>query len=147
MSLVVPGSGVSFSYAGSPVSVLAGADGQVDFASAEMTVPPRFQGPIPHVHDTFDEAIYVVTGRLLAGTGTDEPGEAATGAMLVAPRGVRHFFSNPFDEPARVLGIWSPARIGLEFMKAVGAALPASGPPDPNLMREIYEAHGSRLQP
>jgi hypothetical protein len=32
-------------------------------------------------------------------------------------------------------------------MEVIGAALPASGPPDPDIMRELYEAHGSRLLP
>jgi hypothetical protein len=93
------------------------------------------------------EAIYIVAGMLPAGTGSDQPAQATAAAMLVAPRGVRHFVSNASDELARVLGIWSPARLGLEFMEAIGAALPASGPLDTELMQAIYAAHGNRLQP
>jgi quercetin dioxygenase-like cupin family protein len=145
--LVRPGEGPSFTYAGSPLSVLTGADGSGPFSAAELTVPAGFRGPIPHIHDTFDEALYVIAGTLLAGVGNDEPAEAPAGSLLTALRGTRHFFSNPFDQPARVLGLWSPANVGLEFMQVIGAALPAEGPPDPDLMRELYELHGSRLRP
>jgi mannose-6-phosphate isomerase-like protein (cupin superfamily) len=145
--LVRSGEGPSFIYAGAPVAVLAGADGYGPYSAAEILVPAGFRGPIPHAHDTFDESLYVLEGRLLAGVEYDEPAEAPAGSLLSALRGTRHFFSNPFDEPARVLGFWSPPAAGLQFMKAIGAALPAAGPPDPDLMRELYERHGSRLLP
>ena len=67
--------------------------------------------------------------------------------MFVAPRGHRHGFSNPHDEPALLLGIWSPAAPALAFMQDVGAVLTADGPPDPGRMREIYAAHASPLLP
>jgi mannose-6-phosphate isomerase-like protein (cupin superfamily) len=144
MGLVRRGAGPSFPYAGSPLSVLTG---DLPFACAELLVPAGFRGPIPHVDDTFDEAIYVIEGTIMAGAGWDPAAEAPAGSMLSATRGTRHCFSNPFDAPARMLGMWSPGTIGLDFMRAIGATLPASGPPDPDVMRELYEAHGSRLQP
>jgi quercetin dioxygenase-like cupin family protein len=123
------------------------AGGDSPYSAAEIVIAAGFRGPIPHAHDTFDEALYVIEGTLLAGVNDDAPAEAPAGSMLTALRGTRHFFSNPFDQPARVLGLWSPAGIGLEFMHAIGAALPAAGPPDPDVMRELYEQHGSRLLP
>ena len=33
----------------------------------EVTIPAHFAGPVPHAHDEFDEAIYVLRGRLLGG--------------------------------------------------------------------------------
>ena len=74
--LIRPGEGQRFTYAGSPVSVLAGADGSGPYSAAEMSIPAGFRGPIPHAHDTFDEALYVVDGTLLAGVDYDEPAEA-----------------------------------------------------------------------
>jgi mannose-6-phosphate isomerase-like protein (cupin superfamily) len=150
--LIRPGDGPIFSYAGSPVEILAGAASSgpgagAPHSAAEILIPAGFRGPIPHAHDTFDEALYVVEGTLLAGVNEDEPAEAPAGSMLTALRGTRHFFSNPFGRPARVLGIWTPADVGLEFMQAIGAALPADGPPDPDVMRRLYEQHGSRLLP
>src|SRR5947207_10357676 len=109
--------------------ILAGNDGQPPgFAAMELAVPGRFAGPIPHAHDEFDEAIYVLSGRLLV-FGDGEPQEAAAGSMFAAPRGSRHGFRNPSAEPARVLGIWAPARPGIAFMRDIGAALAAEAPP------------------
>ena len=139
--------GPEFRYAGQPTHVLAGHGGQPPgFAAMELTVPARFPGPIPHAHDEFDEAIYVLTGRLLV-TGDGEPREAAPGSMFVAPRGHRHGFSNPHDEEALVLGIWAPPEPALAFMREIGAALSPDTPPDPERMRDIYARHASRLLP
>ena len=66
---------------------------------------PHFAGPIPYAHDGFDEAIYVLSGRLLV-LGDAEPQEAPPGSMFVALRGHQHSFSNPSGEVARVLGLW-----------------------------------------
>jgi hypothetical protein len=69
------GQGPGFVYAGQPIHVLAGQDGlPPGFAAMELTVPPHFAGPIPHAHDEFDEAIYVLSGRLLV-HGDDKPTE------------------------------------------------------------------------
>lgn len=141
------GEGPSFRYAGQPMHILAGHDGQpAGFAAMEITVPPQFAGPIPHAHDAFDEAIYVLAGRLQV-TGDDQPQEAAAGSMFVAPRGRRHGFSNPYPEGALVLGIWAPAEPGLAFMREIGVALDPRTPPDADRMREIYARHASRLLP
>ena len=94
------GHGPSFPYAGHPMHILAGQDGlPTGFAAMELTVPPHFAGPIPHAHDEFDEAIYVLRGRLLV-HGDGEPAEAVPGSLFVAPRGHRHGFSNPSAEGA-----------------------------------------------
>jgi quercetin dioxygenase-like cupin family protein len=83
----------AFPYAGQPMHVLAGYEGRpAGFAAMQMAIPAHFAGPIPHAHDAFDEAIYVLRGRLLV-AGDDEPQEAAAGSMFVAPRGQRHSFS------------------------------------------------------
>jgi quercetin dioxygenase-like cupin family protein len=141
------GEGQWFPYAGQPMHVLAGQDGQpAGFAAMEITVPAHFAGPIPHAHDAFDEAIYVLSGRLLV-VGDGEPHEAVPGSMFVAPRGQRHGFSNPSADPALVLGIWAPAEPAVAFMRDIGAALAPGAPPDPDQMREIYARHASRLMP
>jgi mannose-6-phosphate isomerase-like protein (cupin superfamily) len=141
------GQGPHFPYAGQPMHVLAGhEDLPSGFAAMEITIPPRFPGPIPHAHDGFDEAMYVVRGRVLV-VGDDEPHDAVAGSMFVAPRGRRHGFSNPYPEEALVLGIWAPAAPAIAFMREIGAALRPGAPPDPDLVREIYARHASRLMP
>lgn len=139
--------GPGFPYAGQPMHILAGHDGQpAGFAAMETTIPPYFAGPIPHAHDEFDEAIYVLTGQLQV-IGDEEAQEATAGSMFTAPRGHRHGFSNPYAEAALVLGIWAPAEPALAFMEEVGAALTPGAPPDPGRMRDIYARHASRLLP
>jgi mannose-6-phosphate isomerase-like protein (cupin superfamily) len=146
-SLTHRGAGASFPYAGQPMHILAGQNGlPPGFAAMEISMPARFAGPIPHAHDEFDEAIYVLSGRLMV-AGEGEPEEAGPGSMFVAPRGQRHGFSNPFGEAALVLGLWGPPEPALAFMRDVGAALRPDGPPDPDLMRDLYERHASRLLP
>jgi uncharacterized cupin superfamily protein len=127
--------------------ILGGHGGQLPgFAAMEVTIPGHFAGPIPHAHDEFDEAIYVLHGRLLV-AGDDDPQEAAPGSMFVAPRGHRHGFSNPYAEDVLVLGIWAPPEPALAFMRDIGAALAPDAPPDPDRMRDIYTRHASRLLP
>ncbi len=140
------GQGPSFRYAGQPMHVLAGQDGQPEgFAAMELLIPAHFAGPIPHAHDEFDEAIYVLRGQLQV-TG-DQTLEATAGSMFTAPRGSRHGFSNLYDTAALVLGVWAPAGPALAFMREVGAALSPDTPPDPDQMRELYLRHASRLLP
>jgi len=127
--------------------VLAGEGGlPPGFAAMELTVPPQFAGPVPHAHDEFDEAIFVLSGRLLV-TGDGEPAEAVPGSLFVAPRGHRHGFSNPSAEAALVLRIWAPPEPALAFMREIGAALAPGAPPDPEVMRDICARHASRLLP
>jgi mannose-6-phosphate isomerase-like protein (cupin superfamily) len=141
------GEGPTFPYAGQPTHILAGHGGlPPGFAAMELTIPGHFAGPIPHAHDEFDEAIYVLSGQLLV-AGDGEPQQAASGSMFVAPRGHRHGFSNPSAEEALVLGIWAPPAPALAFMREIGAALTPGTAPDPELMREIYARHASRLLP
>lgn len=130
-----------FPYAGDLVRVLGESEG---LAMCELTVPAGFAGPPPHVHHGFDEAIYVLDGELTMTRGRDEPVPRPAGTLILAPRGVRHTFANPHDEPARVLGVWSPAS-ALSFMEEIGAALPASGPPDPVALSAIYRRHHSEI--
>lgn len=130
-------------YAGDVIRVLGESDG---LAFCELTVPPHFAGPPPHIHHGFDEAIYVLDGALTMTTGRADPEPAPAGTLILAARGVRHTFANPHDHSARVIGVWSPAS-ALSFMEEIGAALPASGPPDPAQLADIYRRHNSEIAP
>src|SRR5690349_2473921 len=73
------------------ISWLATTAGLSDSPRWRSPFPGRFAGPIPHAHDEFDEAIYVLSGQLLV-VGDGGPQEAVPGSMFVAPRGHRHGF-------------------------------------------------------
>ncbi|NMO91817.1 cupin domain-containing protein [Actinomycetospora sp. TBRC 11914] len=130
-------------YAGDTIRVLGESEG---IAFCELTVPPHFAGPPPHIHHGFDEALYVLSGALTMVKDRADPEPVPVGGLILAPRGVRHTFANPHDEPARVVGVWSPAS-ALEFMAEIGAALPASGPPDPERLAAIYRRHDGEIVP
>lgn len=130
-------------YGGDALRILGECEG---VAVGELNVPAGFAGPPPHIHHGFDEALYVISGTLTMVRGRDEPATVSTGGLILAPRGVRHTFANPGDRPARVLGIWTPGG-ALSFMADIGAALPASGPPDPECLAGIYRRHNSEIVP
>jgi mannose-6-phosphate isomerase-like protein (cupin superfamily) len=133
----------SIPYASDVLNVLGECAGM---AVCEMSVPPGFPGPPAHVHHGFDEAIYVLDGELLVVSGRSDARPVPAGSLVLAARGTRHTFRNPSDRPVRVLGIWSPGS-ALEFMAEIGAALPASGPPDPARIAEAYRRHNSEVLP
>jgi len=128
-------------YAGDTIRVLGESEGM---AFGELTVPAHFAGPPPHIHHGFDEALYVLAGALTTVRDRGEPEPVEVGGLILAARGIRHTFANPHDEPARVLGVWSPAG-AMAFMAEIGAALPATGLPDPERLAAIYRRHDSEI--
>lgn len=145
MSFVaVPGRVPVIDYGGQPMELLANLG--EGFALSRMVIPSRFAGPVPHAHDCFDEGIFVLSGRLRI-LADDEESELAAGSMLVAARGGRHGFANPFDEPATVLTFWTPGELGVRFMTERAAVFTTDGPPDPAAMDRFYREHDSRLLP
>ena len=132
-----------FPYAGDVVDVL-GESEQIGFC--EFTVPAHFAGPPPHIHDDFDEAFYVLDGELTMVLDRSESTLVTAGGLIHAPKGRRHTYANPHDTPARVLGVLSPG-LGLHFLEDIGAALPATGAPDPELLADIYRRHNGRIVP
>ena len=141
------GEGPGFAYAGQPLHILAGHGAQPPgFAAMEVTIPAHFAGPVPHAHDEFDEAIYVLRGRLLV-AGDDAPQEAAPGSMFVAPAGTGTASAIPTPRTPWCWGIWAPPGPALAFMRDIGAVLTPDTLPDPGRMHDIYTRHASRLLP
>jgi uncharacterized cupin superfamily protein len=97
--------GPRIAYAGQQLHVLAGAQRGEPWAIAEIVVPANFPGPVPHVHTTFDEGIYLIERVLQVVGGDAEPSPSPAGSFFTAMRGIRHSFRNPSDRPARVLGV------------------------------------------
>jgi mannose-6-phosphate isomerase-like protein (cupin superfamily) len=84
-----------------PVSGEVGS--RVTFRIAEIAVPKPGDPPRgPHVHDGFEECIYVLSGR---GTTVAESGEIAIapGDIVLIPAGEKHMTRNTGSEPLVLL--------------------------------------------
>jgi len=80
------------------------------------------EGPPLHIHETEEEAFYVLEGALRIRIG-ERTVTAGPGAFVLIPRGTVHTFAREGPAPARILVILSPA--GLEtFFEEI------AGPPD-----------------
>ena len=116
------------------------------FALVEGTAPPRTQGPGLHMHTREDESFYILEGALKFRIG-EQTVTATAGSTVFMPRGIPHTFCNPFDEPARVLGLITPGGFErffedqLEMMKSV----PEGGSPSPAAMEAIAHKYGGVL--
>jgi mannose-6-phosphate isomerase-like protein (cupin superfamily) len=82
-------------------------------SAMELEVRPGFQTSL-HSHDTVEEILYVLSGRLdfSCGDGTVAVGE---GGCVVLPAGLPHRFRNPGPDTARLLMIGAPPSLDLYF--------------------------------
>jgi mannose-6-phosphate isomerase-like protein (cupin superfamily) len=102
---------------------------------SETTIEAGFPGPPPHLHRQLHDMFYVLEGTLTFHLG-EETREAPPGTFVCVPPGVVHTFSNPGDRPVRYLNFNTPA--GFEaYLRDLGAALAAGGPPTPEQFAEI----------
>ncbi len=74
---------------------------------AEITIPPRTQGPPQHRHAQHDEGFYVVSGTARFTVGADVH-EAPAGTLVMVPPGAPHTFANPGDQPLVMLNTFTP---------------------------------------
>lgn len=84
-----------------------------EVAIIEITVPAGWPGPPLHHHD-FDEAFYVLDGRLTFQLG-DELATADAGSLTFAPRGSHHTLANLSDADARYLLVCTPGGFERRF--------------------------------
>lgn len=105
-----------------------------------MTVRPKGRMPVPHYHESWDEAVYGLSGTLhFTVDGKSVP--VGPGATLFIKRGVVHGFDNVTTEPAVCLSVLTPGVLGPAYFREI-AALLATGAPDPQRMKEIMLRHG-----
>src|SRR5690242_10719596 len=107
----------------------------------EMTVAPGAGMPVPHHHVGFDESGYGVSGRLrfmLEGQSRD----VGEGDLVWIERGKVHAFSNPFDEPAKVLCTITPGVLGAQYFREIRELLAGGGPPDVKAMAAVMLKYG-----
>jgi quercetin dioxygenase-like cupin family protein len=68
----------------------------------------------PHVHEDFDQLVYIVAGRCLYFV-DDEPHEMTAGSMLLVPAGAPHYIQ-PLDSTCLNLDIFTPPRADLAHL-------------------------------
>jgi quercetin dioxygenase-like cupin family protein len=92
----------------------------------EATVQPG-GGPAAHVHNTSEEAFYLLGGELefLDGGRTFTAG---AGDFVLIPRGIRHRFRNLGLHPARLLFFFTPAGQERMFIEGGDEAVPGQSP-------------------
>ncbi len=119
--LLRPGEGEVLRIGRNALCVKAGGDDTAGrFLLAESTLEPGFPGPPPHVHDELHDMFYVLEGTLTLRYGEDEIA-APPGTFACIPPGTVHTFSNPGDEPVRLLNLMAPG--GFEqYLKEAAAA-------------------------
>jgi mannose-6-phosphate isomerase-like protein (cupin superfamily) len=115
-----------------------------DFAAFESELPPKWEGPPPHVHHSCDEAFYVLDGSV-AFFGNGMIRDCPAGSFVFVPRGTVHGFGNPAPAPARILVITSPDAIRL--VESIYEELGREGLPDPASMAALYARFDSEILP
>jgi quercetin dioxygenase-like cupin family protein len=105
-----------------------------------MTVQPNAKVPAPHYHESWDEAVYGLSGTLtFCIDGQDVaigPGQSA-----FIKRGVVHGFRNDTQQPATCLSVLTPG-LGPEYFREMAALLSTGGPPDMVRLKEIMQRYG-----
>ncbi len=108
-------------------------------------ITPPGGGPPPHYHANEDETFCVLEGRaefLIA----DRWVQAPAGTVVHAPRGVRHAFRNPTDQPLKQLISTAPS--GFEnFFRKSESEFNRPGGPDMKHLASIAEQHGIFFDP
>lgn len=104
-----PGEGELLDYQdGDTTLVLASGDATGDALTVvEHRLAPGTKGPPLHYHERLCDAFYVLEGTLTLRVG-ERTEEAPAGSFACFPPGVVHTFSNPGDEPVRVLNLNAP---------------------------------------
>jgi len=128
--VVAPGTTAKIEFPGHATEVLSDHhDTPAGTSVLELTLPPRTFGAPPHVHHHEDEQFYVLEGAVDF-LDRGEVVRAATGSLVVLPRGHLHGFWNDTDEQARLLLIISPGEFA-DFFDDVVAEIRRTHPDSP----------------
>lgn len=121
--------------------IAAAQDTEGGVSMFECTIPPGARVPVPHHHVEVEEVVYGLSGTLTMRVG-DEVHELRAGDSVVVPKGVIHHFDNRHAEPARMLTVQTPGKIGPAYYQEMGEVINAGGPPDPASLKAIMQRHG-----
>lgn len=105
-----------------------------------FTAAPKARMPVPHYHESWDEAVYGLAGEMLFTVdGKDIP--VRPGESLFIRRGVVHGFRNETTGLATCLSVLSPGALGVAYFREI-AALAEKGAPDPARMKDVMLRYG-----
>lgn len=123
--------------------LVEGEESAGSVAVFEFDVPAGSKVAAAHSHDGYEETLYGLAG-VLTWTVEGAEVEVGPGETLVIPRGVVHQFDNRGDADVRQLAIVTPAILGPDYFREVGAILEAAagGPPDLAALSEVMHRHG-----
>ena len=110
---------------------------------SEFALPAWSKGPVLHLHETVDEALYVLAGRLDLQLG-EERVIVTAGDFVWMPHGVPHALSCAGDAEARALALALPGGLERMFREQAAYLASAAGPTDPRDLAQIGRRHGAR---
>lgn len=109
------------------------------YSLTEFILPPRFPGQPSHIHRVFEHTFYVLEGTVNVQL-CDQVIQAGVGTSVFIPAGVAHTFSNPHQQPAKMLAVDAPG--GLErYYEELAAAFPPGTPLRDEVVRQILERY------
>lgn len=124
---------------------LGGGESGSTFEVAESRIRPD-AGPPLHIHDTEDEAFYVVSGTFRVRVG-DQTAESGPGAFVFAPRGLPHAFVNIGAADGTLLTLTSPTTFEAFWQETATASrgLTPGTPEFDKAMAAVAAKHNKRV--
>ncbi len=113
--------------------------GDGHFSFMERSLPPGGRMPLPHRHNTGDEAIYVLDGEVTFVIKGDER-VGRRGWWALVPRGIVHTFGNTSVAPALVLVLHAPPLDA--YFAELHELWNRGEPPDEQEKLELMRRHG-----
>jgi mannose-6-phosphate isomerase-like protein (cupin superfamily) len=125
---IPPDEGKSLWFGGELYTTKAGSDDTSGTFTLVEAVTPPGGGPLPHIHHREDKTFYVLEGDLEFMV-EDDILKVSAGSWLVVPRGTLHTYKNTGTQPARYLGVLTPAGIERFFEEVSVPAMDRTSPP------------------
>jgi mannose-6-phosphate isomerase-like protein (cupin superfamily) len=128
VAYIPPDEGKSLWFGGELYTTKAGSDDTSGTFTLVEAVTPPGGGPLPHIHHREDKTFYVLEGDLEFMV-EDDILKVSAGSWLVVPRGTLHTYKNTGTQPARYLGVLTPAGIERFFEEVSVPAMDRTSPP------------------
>jgi mannose-6-phosphate isomerase-like protein (cupin superfamily) len=113
--------------------------GHLAFAVGEWAAR---HGTFSHRHPGSSESFYVLSGRFIIDIG-DQEYEVGPGAFAYVPPGARHRVTNVGDEPAKIIGFFTPAGPEQGFRAVRERAMEIGRLPEADEIERIMADHGT----